>query len=463
MNSEKILLISYHFPPGGGVHVHRAVSLAKYLPQNGFEVHVLTPRNPAVPHLDPSMLAEIPADCRIHHEWTLEPPFRLRKKLWARLTASGGAERGVEAKSPFGLVRSTAARGLMRLLSPDPQVLWRPFAFRGAARLIERENIGTVWVTAPPFSTFSVGNALKSRYPHVRLISDFRDEWLQYYVNQFSFKGNDYIKAQASEIERRTVELSDLVVTVTPATHEVMRSRYPDEPDSKFGMIPNGYDGSAFEFSRPSPHGTGKIVVSHVGTLYGTTSPQAYLDAMDRLPSEVQSRFETRFVGRVAEEFDSKMLENRKSSIKVTGFIPHDQALRQMAESDYLLLSCRDRLTVPGKLYEYLAAKKPIIGLVLPQSDACKILSKSGTAWIADQADVDGIAKILLDAADLGSGDPISAGLQPNHDFIRRFERSALAADYAELIRAPGVRSRTDAASRIQGLRQDCEESVTGI
>ncbi|MGD1094086.1 MAG: glycosyltransferase [Bryobacteraceae bacterium] len=433
MPADKLLLISCYFPPAGGIQVLRALSLAKYLPQNQFEVHVLTTRNPAVPTYDEALLDQIPSAVRIHRAWTLEPPFFLRKKLWSRIKGKNARtdSSGTTNSAAGGLKYRLAAR-VTRLLSPDPQVLWRPFAFRKAASLIEREKINFVLVTAPPFSAFLIGNALKLRYPHIHLISEVRDEWLNYFLNEFAFRGDDFVRTQAREIERNTVELSDRVVTVTQATRDAMRARYSDQPDEKFGLIFNGYDAAEFESFRSRPHGTDKIVVAHLGTVYRPTSPAAYLDALDSLPEEIRSRFETRFIGRIAEEFDRSLLTHRKSSTKFIGFVPHGEAVRHMEESDYLLLPWADRFNVPGKLYEYLASGKPVIGLVPPRSDADRILRESGSALLADGSDIGQIRQVLRRSADPAT----AAALRPDREAIQRYERSRLTAEYAGLIRS---------------------------
>ena len=70
---------------------------------------------------------------------------------------------------------------------PDPEVLWVPFATRRALKIAKRYNIDSVIVTAPPFSAFLIGNALKRKLPHLQLISDFRDEWLRFFLSTFQF------------------------------------------------------------------------------------------------------------------------------------------------------------------------------------------------------------------------------------------------------------------------------------
>src|SRR5580704_10951149 len=180
ISADKILLISCYFPPAGGIGVQRAVSLARYLTQNGFKVFVLSAKA-SVPTVDADLLNNIPEEVEVHRTWTLEPPFRLRKKAWSRINVP-------TSKGFSNSWKSIVARKLKHLICPDPQVLWYPFAIRRASKLIGKEGIQTVLVTAPPISSFLIANELKRRFPHLFTIADVRDEW-QYFVREFVFRG----------------------------------------------------------------------------------------------------------------------------------------------------------------------------------------------------------------------------------------------------------------------------------
>ena len=131
-------------------------------------------------------------------------------------------------------------------------MLWAPFAIRKARQIVRRHGIEAVLVTAPPFSAFLVGNALKREFPDLKLISDFRDEWLSFYLKDFEFQSSDYTRRRAEAIERETVELSDLVVAVARSSLREIRSRYPEQPDGKFLLLPNGYDPAGVCRIRPA-------------------------------------------------------------------------------------------------------------------------------------------------------------------------------------------------------------------
>ena len=274
-----------------------------------------------------------------------------------------------------------------------------PFAIRNARRIIREFGIDCVLVTAPPFSTFLTGIALKKACPHIKLISDFRDEWLRFYLTEFAFLSGDSTLQRAQAIERETVELSDLVLAVTETSLAEVRGRYPEQPDAKFAVIPNGYDPEVFAGFEPRSHDSGKLVVTHAGTVYRSASPHYYLDALDALPAEgIRSQFETRFMGRIADEEVAGLL-NRGSCIKTLGNLPQAQAIKNMEETDYLLLTMTNDYSVPGKLLEYLATGKRILAFSPLHGEVAKILSETRAGWCAAPDDPEGIRRMLLRSA----------------------------------------------------------------
>jgi glycosyltransferase involved in cell wall biosynthesis len=423
---RKILIVSYLFPPNGGISVQRALSFAKYLPSLGYEVHVLTAPNASGPVKDPGLLKHLPAEVRVHHAFAPEIPFHFRQKIWSLL--SRGRRPAAQATAPKGASRSLPMRLIQRIFCPEPEILWVPFATRKLFQVIRREKIDTVLITVPPFSCLVIGTRLKRRFPEVRLISDFRDEWLDFYLKDFEFQNSDYTRRRAEAIERASVEASDLVIAVTPMSLETIRNRYPDQPDRKFACVPNGYDPDAFAGFQSRRHGGAQVVVTHVGTIYKTASPRYYLDALDNLPDDLRSRFVTRFIGRIAES-ERAVLEGRKSDIRILGFMPQAKALQQIEETDYLLLTMTNEISLPGKLFEYLATGKRILALAARNSEVDRILTETGAGWCADPFDPAAIEALLRRAVE--SRDE---AMQIQEEKIRRYERPRLTAELAALL-----------------------------
>lgn len=446
---RRILIVSHVFPPIGGIPVQRALSFAKYLPDLGYDVHVLTAWNPGAPVHDPGLLRHVPKSVKVHRCFSAEVPFALRHRVWSLFSggksgakAPAAAASGQRPAAPSRSVKSVIANFIRQVSCPDPEVLWVPFAIRAAARIIRKYKIDTVLVTAPPFSIFLTGNALKRRFPNLTLVTDFRDEWLKFYLQASDFSG-DYIRRRATSIERATIELSDVVVATTDTILSEIRTRYPDQPGEKFAIVMNGYDPEAFAAFRPRPHTPGKIVVVLTGTVARSTSARYYLDVLDSLPEALRNRFETRFVGRVADD-EKQYFNGRKSNIKLLGFLPQAQALEQMEDADYLLLTLTDASHLPGKLFEYLATEKPILAVTLGDSEIARLLAETGAGLHADPSDPDAVRRMILAAVDrLDNG----AGIRPDLDAIRRYQRPRLAAELAGLIDLAAARRTSSMAS----------------
>ena len=148
-----VLLITFSFPPAGGVGVLRALSLAKYLPENDIRLDVLTARNAPAVGKDLSLLQQVPASVTVHKAWTLDLPFAMRKAL-KKAVAGNGAKAEVSAANSARSARSNFLKQTVGdMLLPDPQVGWLPFAFPAARRIIRYRKIDLVLITVPPFST----------------------------------------------------------------------------------------------------------------------------------------------------------------------------------------------------------------------------------------------------------------------------------------------------------------------
>lgn len=425
---ERILILTYFFPPAGGVSVQRALSLAKYLPAEGCRVDVLTTRNGVYPLTDEALLAQVPATVHVHRAFTPELPYLLRKRLW-RIVADPGCP-AHPATSLLSSVKRLTKNMVRSALFPDAQVLWNRWAFESATALIEKHRYDTLIVTAPPFSSFLVGNALKRRLPSLRLISDFRDDWM-FYLDRLDTLAGGGKREAALRIERETVATADLVVAVTEATIRELRSRHPQQPPSKFAVVYNGYDPEVLRYHSGEATPGPRTVVTYVGTVYRPCSPRHYLDAVDSLPEETRSRIETRFVGRVIDD-EAKVLAGRKSLVRSIGFVPHADALRQMKEADFLLLILDDEKTIAQKTFEYLATGKPLIALTPPGGESGRLIQATRSGHVVDPRDTRAIAGLMqrLTAARIEGGH----GTKPDWDLIRQFERPQLAAKYRRLI-----------------------------
>jgi hypothetical protein len=317
-----------------------------------------------------------------------------------------------------------------RFFSPDPEVVWIPFALRQARKIIRRHGINVVLVTVPPFSSLRIGPALKREFPQIRLISDFRDEWFQFHLSVFDFHNNDHTLRLARDIETAAVNASDLVLSVVPSIIDQMRARHPTQSAEKFAVVTNGFDPDLVAGFKPRPHGGEKVVVTFVGTIYGASTLRYYLEALDSLPEQVRARFETRLIGRIADD-EKKTIADAESRITVLGFMPQADSFRQMEEADFLLLTMIDPSCITGKFFDYIGTGKPMLAFTPEGGEVQRMLSETGAGWWADYRDREGMRAVLMRAHDA-----VMAGRVPQtpREVADRFSRAKLACELNNLI-----------------------------
>lgn len=432
--------------------MQRALSLAKYLPPCGFEVHVLKANNAGGPVHDPELERQIPAGVTVHEAFTPEIPFHIRQKLWSKLAGKSNAQDTASKATAAGPSwKRLMTRVAQRILCPEPEILWVPFALRKARRIIRRNQIEFLLVTVPPFSALIVGTTLKREFPSLKLVSDFRDEWLSFYLKDFEFQSSDYTRRRAEAIEKETAERSDLVVAVNRSSRDEIRRRYPEEPEEKFVVVPNGYDPETFAGFAPRKSQSPRMVVTHVGTVYRTASPRFYLDAVDGLPEQVRRCMETRFIGRISDT-ERVLLEGRKSEVTALGFMPQADALKYMEDTDYLLLTMTNDISVPGKLFEYMATQKPILAITGAGSEVDQILRETAAGVTAPPDDGKSIQAMLMRAFEAWRDGRklIASSGRP----VRRYERPRLAEEYGELLR--GVEAGRSSVLQRRGAQILC-------
>ncbi len=417
-----LLLITFSFPPAGGVGVLRALSLAKYLPASGIRVDVLTARNAPAVGRDESLLAQVPAEVTVHRTWTLDLPFALRKRFKSLIAgkASGAAKpagRGNPLKRLIG-----------NLLLPDPQVGWLPFALPAARRIVRKRGIDAVLITVPPFSSVRLVSGLRRAFPRLPIVLDFRDEWLSTTIDFVSFNNNARARRIAFEAEADAIRDATAIVAVTEPAQAELRARYPAQNPARFRYLANGFDAEPQPPSQPTLR-DGKVLVTYIGSIYGSTDPGSFVEAILALPHELRARLRVRFIGRIETAAQRESLLRLGDTVELRPFVPQAEALRALAETDYVLLISHDRINVSAKFYDYLSAGKPIVAAIHPQGEVRRLLERTRAGDWADASDAAAIAALFHSIL---TGPP--ATFDPDQQQIARFHRRILAQEYANLL-----------------------------
>lgn len=453
MNPLRVLLVTYVFPPAGGTGVMRVASLARYFPAEGVRLDVLTTRNASSVGSEPALLEEIPAEVTVHRTLTLDLPFGMKKKI-KRLITRATPPTGQSASASTSNKPSLLRRVFENILLPDPQVTWLPVLTRAARRIVREREIDLVLITAPPFSNILLVEKLRKEFPHLAIVIDFRDEWLStaFELVSFLFNRSERARRFARGAEARAVTGATAVVAVTEAARREIRSRYPQEPEGKFHLLPNGFDATRLHGPAPltEPRSRDKILVTHVGSIYASTEPSALVQAVQSLPAAIKDRFHLRFIGHIEEPRYREELLRLGNMVELVGFLPQQKALAAMDETDYVLLINHDPLNVGGKFYDYVGGGKPILGAVHARGETRRLLEELRAGWWAADDDVQGIRQLFIDAA--ARGHSPQSEFHPDTGKIAQYERKVLAQRYAALLYSIAGKQRGQCPQAPNGL-----------
>jgi glycosyltransferase involved in cell wall biosynthesis len=299
-----------------------------------------------------------------------------------------------------------------------------------------------VLITVPPFSSVLLVEKLRREFPRLPIVVDFRDEWLSSTINLVSFSRSQHAQKVACNAEASAVANATAIVAVTEAARREIRARYPQEPDSKFQLIPNGFDATRFRRSAlPVEIRSGnKIEVAFIGSIYGSTDPTSLVQALQSLPCEVKSRFKLRFIGHIEEPRYREALLQLGEMVELKGFVPQEEALAAVNEADYALLITHDPLNVAAKFYDYIGATKPILATVHPEGEVRRLLEELRAGWWVGSRDVEGIRRLFIETAARGNSQ--LASFKPDLEKIAQYERKVLAQRYASLLHSIAGRQR---------------------
>jgi glycosyltransferase involved in cell wall biosynthesis len=389
---NKVLIITYYWPPSGGAGVQRWLKFSKYLPEFGWEPIILTvdPEYAAYPVTDFSLKEDLPSSVKVYSTPATNY-FSIYKKDKSKIPSAGFANS----------VDNTLKGKILRFIRgnfflPDPRKGWNKYAFKKACELIDTEEIRHIITTSPPHSTQLIGLKIKKKYPGIKWIADLRDPWTDiYYYKQFY---PTFISKRIDlRMEKSVLKKADKIITVG-ASLKTLLSLKVEEIENKTEVIPNGFDEDDFNNLKTSMPAL--FTISYMGTLSDVYPIDRFLEALQVFKKRGND-FILRFIGTVSSK--QKDIIQAKTSNSVVEFIPyvdHAAALKYMLESTILLLIIPDhqsnRSIITGKLFEYIAAGKPIICLGPDDGDAAGILRETGHGTTFSYKDSNGVLDYLL-------------------------------------------------------------------
>lgn len=395
-DGKKVLFITYYWPPSGGAGVQRSLKFVKYLSEFGWKPYVLTvdPEKAFYPVEDPTLLKEVASNVAVIKTPSFEPLKILSAFSGKKSVPYGGFTNRNKEKWTQRLLRFI--RG--NFFIPDARIGWVRHAVKAASDLILREQISTIVISSPPHSSQLIGLRLKKRFPSLKWVADLRDPWTDiYYYNELLHTSP--AAAKDARLERDVVRQCDAAVVVSDPIRDSFLKKVHDVDAAKFHVLPNGFDRTDFSKEIKPPSDVFRI--TYVGTMADSYRPQAFLYAMkDLMQAEPDAPIRLRMVGSSATLLPAFVAELGLSSvIEYIPHVAHAEAVCYMRESSVLLLVIPDTEhaagILTGKLFEYLGAGLPVVGLGPKTGKAAAILRECSAGRMFERNEVSELKSFL--------------------------------------------------------------------
>ncbi|WP_267740114.1 glycosyltransferase family 4 protein [Myroides injenensis] len=390
---EKVLIITYYWPPAGGPGVQRWLKFVKYLPGFDIEPIVYIPENPTYPLIDHNIIDEVSQDIVILKN-KIKEPYRFANVLSSKKTSSMSAGMIPNSRNQSKLEKLLLwVRGNMFI--PDARVGWvAPSVEFISTYLKANPDITKVITTGPPHSMHLIGLELKKSLS-IKWIADFRDPW-----TTIGYHKELKLSKRAAEahlnLEKEVLTHADHIIVTSKSTKE----EFATKTNQPISVVTNGYDTTNVGPVKLDE----KFTLSHIGSFLSNRNPRVLWKAISELRKdnkEFKEAFELKLVGKISKDILDTIKEFKLESCTTNmGYVTHHESLIQMRTSQVLLLveidSDDTKAIIPGKLFEYMAAERPILAIGPEDSDFFEIIKQTNTGRIALYSEKDKIREILL-------------------------------------------------------------------
>ncbi len=390
MNTQqKVLIITYYWPPSGGSGVQRWMYFAKHLQQLGWEPIIITVAEKKASYavLDPSLNQEVD-DIAVIRTHTREP------LQWYSLITSGSRNKGI----PQGEVNRSSVLGKIaayirgNFFIPDARKGWVPFALEASRKIIAQDKITHVITTGPPHSTHLVGLQLQQEF-ELNWLVDFRDPWSDLFYNKEFYRSKNSIKKDLA-LESKVLQAANgVLTTISGKLHQDLKVKAVTQ---NFYALPNGYDAALMQSVQVKPPEDVFHVV-YTGLLTHNQPYNAVLSVLNSISTPLPIRLS--LAGTISAAIQSEIqAEYPKIEVVYHGYLSHKDAIGLMKRAHLLLnfifLGAQTQM-ISGKLLEYIATGIPILSIGNPDSEAGRFLKQGSAAAMLDENDTSAILEFI--------------------------------------------------------------------
>ena len=399
---KKVLIITYFWPPAGGPGIQRPLKFCKYLPEFDWQPIVLTVKDGEFQAIDKSLEVDIPKSTSVYKTRKYEP-YNIYKKF---VGMSSDEQVPVDAitEKNIGLAKKISFWIRANLFIPDAMIGWYPFAVKQGKKIIKKHNIDIIFSTSPHQTAHLIAKKL-SKWSGLKWVADFRDPWTNIHFLS-DLKRFPISQKIDCSMEKSVLESAHAITSVTEYD---IREDYSNKVSNKdkFYYIPNGYDEDDYsKYFKDELINTKdkKFNIVYLGTVGEERIPLGLFKAVKLLDHNNiihPEKFCITFVGHVEPAtIESYKAQQIEKYIKLISYIPHSEVFKYLRKATVLLLliyNAKNNMGhVPGKLYEYLRACKPILTFGPEEGEVADILTKTKRGEVIAYKNIDKTYNTLI-------------------------------------------------------------------
>lgn len=424
---KKVLIITYYWPPAGGPGVQRWLKFVKYLPEYGIEPIVYVPKNPTYPLIDEELQKDVSYNTTILKNNIIEPYG------WASVFSKKNTKKISSGIIPDKKKQSALQKLMLwvrgNMFIPDARVLWVRPSVSYLSNYLQGSGIDTIITTGPPHSLHLIGMELQKRFG-VKWIADFRDPWTTIGYHK-ELRLSESSQQRHKKMERDVLNTADSIIVTSPTT----KAEFEQLTNKPVTVITNGYD---VELVAKEPLDE-KFTLAHIGSFLSERNPKILWESLSELVSEdaeFKDKFELKLIGAVSQEVLTSIEQHGLTNyVNNMGYVSHSEAVKQQRKSQVLLLveidSPDTRCIIPGKLFEYMASERPVIGVGPQGADFADIIKTTNTGVFVEYTEKDKLKDTIKSYFEQYMGE----GLKVHAIGLQQYSRRNLTNQLANLLK----------------------------
>ena len=394
---KKVLIVTYHWPPSGGISVLRCLKIAKYLRDFGWEPVIYTAKNPSYQFLDFNNLKDIPEGVEIHQVPIFEP-INLFKKISGRKKTQPLQNFTANSERKKSFIDKFAMWVRGNFFIPDARYRWISPSIKYLEKYLQTNTIDAIFTDGPPHTNTVIGMRIAQKF-NIPWLADFQDPWTQvdYYSQLYIGKRAD---KKHKALEQEVFRLANKITIASPSWKVDLESIGAKNVD----VILYGYDES--DFSNYTSVESEKFIIFHGGLLGKDRNPDTFFRALKNLIDchpNLKDSIEIRFAGEV--DFSVRqaiILYKLENNTTYLGMITRADVLNEYAKASLLLLpinkAANGQGRIPGKLFEVMRSNKPILVLGPDNGDVKGIVIKKQKGISIEYDEFDKLYQFMEDA-----------------------------------------------------------------